>query len=387
MGAVEPCVLPSTLGHLQALYGGLDRSQVALSVVKPGRRGWTTRCFRPDDLDAAARWGTEAASAGCNVYTRTSTLRDVVTGSDRGTAEQTDAVLSLFGDIDFADPGHSPNPDGLPLPADVDAARQLLADVGAQPSMTVFTGGGLQPWWLLDEPWYLDTPDDLAAAKAFVRRWGEGLVEHGLRRGWHVDNVGDISRVGRLCGTTRYKPGVAPNMVTLDSCGTWPVDGLTLGGRWRPGPLYTLEQLEKRIVQAPDVVADGAHRDVGVHQQHGADRHHDRDRDDYGPAAAMSEACSWSDILQPLGWTHTGLSTIDGSPVELWRRPGGDVTSPYSLKCFTDGPAVAWSSNCGLPVGAGRTLNKWKVYVELYHHGDKTAAGRHVRAEAQAVKK
>ena len=99
-----------------------------------------------------------------------------------------------------------------------------------------------------------------------------------------------------------------------------------------------------------------------------------------GPANAAARL-TWAQILEPLRWTFVGMSTMDGTPVELWRRP--DAVSDYSIKAIPDGPAVAWSDTCGLPTGAGQRLSKWRVLVALHAGGDEAAAAREIRARAR----
>jgi len=361
--------LPSTRGQLQALYGGLDRGYVVTSYPRPDDK-WRSACWTPDELDRAAEWCATVCADGLNVYVRATTLTEPVDAHHRGRIDQTGAVVALWADLDVAGPGHQPTPSGLPHPPDLGSVRLLLADLGAVPSITVHTGGGVHPWWLLERPWHLDTPEALTEAKAFVRRWSDNLVELGRRRGWHVDSVHDLTRVLRVCGTTRYKPGVTPNMVTLDACGTWPPHGLDMDGRWRPGPLYTLEQLEPRMITPQARLgADRSTPQTRLGRRVGSQ---------YGPADAVSEALDWHDILAPAGWTHVGNSTVDGSPVELWLRPG-EPSSAFSAKCSPDGWAIVWSSAAGLPAGPGQRLNKWRIYCHLRHGGDESAAAKEIR--------
>jgi hypothetical protein len=394
MDATDPYVFPSTYGHLRALFAHVDRGYVVTSY--PEDRRWRSACWRPDQLDEAAAWCAARSTERHNVYVRTTTLAEPVPANKRGRTEQTGAVVALWADLDVAGPGHQPAPSGLPHPPDLDAARLLLADLDAVPSMTIHTGGGLHPWWFLEKPWYLDCPADIDEAKRFAERWSNTLVELGRRRGWHVDSVGDLTRVLRVSGTHRYKPNVTPNLVTIDACGIWPAHGVDDGPAWRPGPLYTVDQLEMVMAVGVRTHPGSSGATIGATRRletpEPESKRFDstsactdklpgtsaRVRSRYGPADAINDACTWADILGPAGWTHVGNSTVDGSPVELWLRPG-DPTSAFSAKCSPDGWAINWSSASGLPVGPGRRLNKWRVFCHLRHGGDESAAGREIR--------
>jgi hypothetical protein len=56
----------------------------------------------------------------------------------------------LPADIDVAGPGHKRPDDGLPLPADRDAAWDLLGSVSLAPTAVIDSGGGLQAWTVGD---------------------------------------------------------------------------------------------------------------------------------------------------------------------------------------------------------------------------------------------
>ena len=83
----------------------------------------------------------------------------------RGDASFVAQVVAIPADLDWADPSRRTD---KPLP-DETTVRSALARLGPdlQPSITVHSGHGLQPWWLLRYPVEPEV--------------GAGLVWHGLR--------------------------------------------------------------------------------------------------------------------------------------------------------------------------------------------------------------
>lgn len=88
----------------------------------------------------------------------------------------------------------------------------LTAIVGTPPTVTIHTGHGLQPLWVLaDDPrLQLDTAEKLAAAMALVKRWGRLVDTVAAKHGGTVDSVFNLDRLHRLPNTTNHKPGLEP---------------------------------------------------------------------------------------------------------------------------------------------------------------------------------
>jgi hypothetical protein len=88
----------------------------------------------------------------------------------------------------------------------------------------------------------------------------------------------------------------------------------------------------------------------------------------------FSEAASWADILQPLGWIQ--VKPGDSATLEAWQHP--TATHPISAHVLKKAPyaIVNWSENSGLPVGANQELTKAKTYAHLNYGGDQSAAAK-----------
>lgn len=105
------------------------------------------------------------------------------------------AVNALYGDVDAKDFG-----------GDKGAARDRIDEFGEYgiptPSVLVDSGGGYYPFWLLREPFILDTPEKRDRARRLQDRWIKLIDADG--------SVSDLARVLRLPGTTNFKYETAP---------------------------------------------------------------------------------------------------------------------------------------------------------------------------------
>lgn len=112
----------------------------------------------------------------------------------RGGLDDVARVQALWVDIDVAHSTHA----AKNLPPGTLEAASLLAGV-PEPSMVVWSGGGLHAYWLLDEP----QPRELGAR---VVECLQDHVRHAAKaRGWHLDATANPDRVLRVPGTTNRK--------------------------------------------------------------------------------------------------------------------------------------------------------------------------------------
>lgn len=368
---------PSTEAHLAALTAALpDGYGLPVVAFPPGDRPFIAAAVRRDDLSDALR-AVAALQDQAHLYVNTSAIADrriteLRARSQRGNSGDAAVVLAVFGDVDIAGPGHKSD---KRLPADLDAALDVLADLPA-PSLLVHSGGGLQPCWLLDEPWII-TDDNRANAASLVDGWVRTIAHHAHRRGWEIDDgVGDLARILRVAGTYNLK--TAPVRSTLLDVGGWPVGGLAEHGwQWRPGVRYSPAQLAEHVDPLPatakrkrtstsTATAVAARRDDMPRGWNLAELRDPRRAPNILDSVA---AASWADIWPP-DWEHVGDAAVDGEHVELWRRPG--ASSDYSAKCWPDGGALLWSDGVpGLDGGRDRgryskaELLAWRLGVDL----------------------
>jgi hypothetical protein len=112
-------------------------------------------------------------------------LRTEAAARDRkGDASHCQTLTALFVDADFKHLGEA-------------ETRQRLADFPIPPSITVNSGGGLHPYWLLRQP--LDLQRDYRGAQSILRRVAKGVADI-------VDvSVSEPARVLRIPGSLNFK--------------------------------------------------------------------------------------------------------------------------------------------------------------------------------------
>jgi hypothetical protein len=303
----------------------------------------------------------------CHVYTSLAVLSPegyaatVAAGpAARGGANEMGALVCLWSDLDVKTEGHH-KAQGLPLPPTLEAATGILAGLPA-PSFTVSTGGGLHAYWLLGEPLIIDTPAARQEAADLAEGWG-AMIAHtaATRHGWHVDKVGDLPRVFRVCGTCNPKTEAAPR-VTLHDVTEWPA-GIADARPWRPGPVYDWRELANIVTTTlpappPPRPTPAAPTSTGTTSGRSAGT---------GDGPGILDAVAvlpWSDVWPP-DWSYVGTGTVKGETVELWKYAG--ATSPYSAKCWPDGGShVFTEALADLPAGK---YGKARIYAWRQGYG------------------
>lgn len=240
---------------------------------------------------------------------------------------ETDAryLVALHADIDVAGPGHKSD---RPLAPTFDEAHALLEQLPPA-SLLVNTGGGLQPWWLLEDPLAIE---DRSATKAVIRRWVTNVDRLARLRGWEVDQTGELARVLRLAGTVNHKPEL-----------TEPLPVRLVG--WQPSEtdptLPHRYRLEELVAVMPAEEPTPAKRKPSPSSTTSTTPQ--RTKQSSGKGLDILNACNaapWSEVW-PAGWEYVRSETLDGATVELWKRPG--ASSEYSARCWRDGGCQVWS--------------------------------------------
>lgn len=109
------------------------------------------------------------------------------------------AINCLYGEYDVKDYGSK------------DAIHQhIAAATWPAPSVIVDSGGGIHAYWLLREPWLLDSDEARQAAEIVQRVWVQQVI--GADKTVH-----DLVRILRVPGTRNFKYDPAPN-VEFVSC-------------------------------------------------------------------------------------------------------------------------------------------------------------------------
>lgn len=185
--------------QLRATFGDLDERFRFLICT---RRDFSGRWFA--DVEEAAAFA-EVESRETDVYLGVSVRREdrIPPRGQRGAAETVDGIPGLWIDVDVAGAAHAKKG----LPATIDEARRFVAAVLPMfpPSLVVFSGHGLQAWWLFSEAWIFESPDDRSAARAMLGRFAATVRAVAARSKIVVDPVFDLARVFRCAGTWNRK--------------------------------------------------------------------------------------------------------------------------------------------------------------------------------------
>lgn len=131
----------------------------------------------------------------------------------RGEASTVVCLPGVWADVDVQDAGHK---SGLYPPTAEAALAQLAARIPQPPTLVVATGGGLHAWWLLDEPWLLESDADRAEAAVLVLRFQARIRLAWAEHGWRLDPTHDLARVMRLPGTWNRKREPARPVTLLE---------------------------------------------------------------------------------------------------------------------------------------------------------------------------
>lgn len=119
----------------------------------------------------------------------------------RGNQAGVVALPGLWADIDVLGPNHS----SANLPPTMEDAWSIVDAIPFKPTIAVYSGGGLQLYWLFREPIETVTEKDRSAARRLSMGFQRLLGSIAARRGWSVDNTADLGRLLRVPGTYNRK--------------------------------------------------------------------------------------------------------------------------------------------------------------------------------------
>ena len=296
-----------------------------------------------------------------SIYVRATTLATVPDSFTRGSETDALALPGLWGDIDIDGPGHKHDPnkyEGRPLVPDEAGALELIAESGLpEPTLWIHSGGGMYPWWLLDEPHVIN--GDLDHIRLLSEEWQQAIERAARARGWHYGTgVKDIARVLRVVGTVNRKVPDTPKMCRIVSGGG--------GHRYTLTDLHQATQAIKANLPAPTPPPLPPTRVISSPTSLPSTQIRAGD-------ALEDEPWDSSLLLGGAGWAihHTTSSAI------YWTRPGKNPRDGYSATTGRD-PAkdrlFVFSDEAGLPTQ--EPLTKFFVYTELHHGGDFRSARR-----------
>jgi putative DNA primase/helicase len=214
---------------LRTLYGTADAGFLAAWYPTGPTTGITT--WLPiEDLGGAARRIAGLNDDGREVYFGVG-LHPWPLASGRGKEAGVSALPGLYMDVDYGQVGHksAANP-----PTEADALA-LVDAAPLAPTVVIHTGHGLHCYWLFPEVYAIETDAERRRLRGLNDRLQGAIKRAAAERGWRLDSTGDLSRVLRLAGTIKRKPGCAPVMVR---------------GLRNEGPRYTTDGLDEALPPA-----------------------------------------------------------------------------------------------------------------------------------------
>lgn len=249
-----------------------------------------------------------------------------------------------------------------------------------------------------------DTPGEVAALKAFLapayggqqRVPGPTVLTPGTANGAHS---GGGHWWFKLPETKDIEPDILPATIGVQVDGHEESFSLYSGNAYvlippsrRPegdyhlvgpdnqAPPMVLEELKTATVTATELRADRAER------QRKADAGELGDMDTQ--VASWSQSTPWSEVLEPHGWTNTGM--VDQCGCDIWTAPGAHSSpksaTAHGLGCsqaYVDPlnpPMHLWTDNPGAELEevvkdtGSKTMSKLTAYAALAHDGDMAAA-------------
>jgi putative DNA primase/helicase len=328
---------------LRNLYG---ETEGFLNIVSTGN--WTGRFF--NDIDQAVSYIRQLElRQPQGIYARATTLKSIPEEHHRGGIDHTSEFIGFWADLDITGPGHKTK---LVLPSSIDECMAIV-EVSGLPAPTewVHSGGGMYPWWLLDQPQKLDPfGHHVQEYIELSANWQRVIELASEKLGYSYGaGVGDLSRVLRIPGTINRKVADAPTMCD------WRVDLSTSQpytfARLADACSAALRRLEKpKPVVTPGFSAPAA--SIPGNR----------------PGDAFNAATSWPQMLEADGaqvFRDRGIGYVEWTRPGKDRRDGMSATTGYMgsdvLKVFTD----SWPA-----LRQGETYDRFGYYAATQHNGD-----------------
>lgn len=334
------------LSDLEQFFGDLygDEEGILILWHLPGR---VTTPVPAPDWKEAARTAFSLMRQNKNVYFGICLQSEAPTGKGRGGADTAAVMPGLFLDVDIQGEGHKTT--GLPLT--LDDALALVRWFPLAPTYIIFSGHGIQVYWLFREAWQLVTAADRNQAAGLSRRFQAEMYREGQRRGWKVDQTFDLARVFRVPFTMNLKVMTAPVRVRVLE--------RDVTRRHDPADFELYLEAEK---EAPAPIAA---------MKPGGNGH--RPGDDY------IRRTTWSQVLEPAGWTMDGT---DSKGVTHWIRPGKTKREGEGATTNYKGSDLLYVfSDAAAPFEPQQSYNRFRAYTLLNHQGDYRAAALALSAE------
>lgn len=333
---------------------------------------WAGRVFQADSTagqGAALEYIRQLDASGVKgIYLRATTLATLPPPDEEGRATRGGDDLSrtfpgFWADIDIAGPGHKT---AKKLPATVDEARSIVANSGLPtPTYWIHSGGGLYPWWLLDNPVEIENTAYLTRTQEVSARWHELLRDTAERLGLSYGPVGDLSRVLRIPGTVNRKVDGEPRPCRIMEEAS-------------EGRLYTMKELVAALEAGEEFAATHRHAPASPAPKPTIPKPRAGD-DDERPGDRMADQMSWREIMESGDYQFDRTVGVE----DFWVRPGKNRRDGHSCTTNYGGSDLLYVFSTEMEgFEPERSYSKFATWAILNNFGsDFKAAARELAAQ------
>jgi len=232
------------------------------------------------------------------------------------------------------------------------AALAAIDGLPCAPSALVYSGGGYQAYWILDQPYAITNDDSRSYIQGVYRRWNQFIGGDPACK--------DLRRIFRLPGTLNIKPKYAPN---------YPVATIE---RLDTSRLYSIDQL---VAMLPDETRDTASR---------TDQERRTDRKTYAREDGRSHGQQYSNsVMRVMGVYNSSHRIVDEllsvgytrTADDRMSRPGEENSNGVQINLTSNG-SFHHSSND--PLYSDRLRRPFDVRVVYDYGGNAEIAARQI---------
>jgi hypothetical protein len=194
------------IDFLKLLYGANPMGYLVLWT----RQNKFTRTFHADRLEDAAAYSLLTAR-NHDVYFGIGLQKESPRNGKRGGSDGVILIPGFWMDIDIRGENHVKEM----LPNSLDDVMDFLKTLPYQPTISIFTGGGVQAYWLFENQWIFDNAEERSKARDQSKQFQASINIRAARLGWSLDDTSDLARLLRLPGTYNHKHAEPQKVYTL----------------------------------------------------------------------------------------------------------------------------------------------------------------------------
>lgn len=183
-------------GHFKPLYSGIEKGFITISTFGQEK---LTKWFPVSEYEAAAAEAIRLSKSE-NVYYGVGIRKEQLSEHQRGSNKDISYLPGIWLEVDITGGVHAS--ESLP---DLQQAKTILNTPGLEPSIVIFSGGGLHCYWLFDRPVRILTDKERESAQRMLKRFQGMFIGLAKSQGLHIDNTSDLARVLRVPGTFNLK--------------------------------------------------------------------------------------------------------------------------------------------------------------------------------------